>query len=98
MVVIDLVPLEYWVTWPELGLRGALVFVDRPCDDRSSADRPQAGYVAAGLRFDVRGPLLPGLVRPVAVVTGHVLAEHQVQVAVTVDRGPVQQLAAQGSR
>jgi hypothetical protein len=68
-----------------------------PCDDRSSADRPQVGYVPAGLRFDVRGPLLPGLVRPVAVVMGHVLAEHQVQVAATEDQGPVQQLAAQGS-
>ena len=73
-----------------------MVFVDQPCDDRSSADRPQVGYVPARLRFDVRGPLLPGLVRPVAVVMGHVLAEHQVQVAVTEDQGPVQQLAAQG--
>jgi hypothetical protein len=60
-----------------------MVFGDQPCDDRSAADRPQVGYLPAGLRLDVRGPLLPGLVRPVAVVMGDVLAEHQVQVAVT---------------
>jgi len=65
-----------------------VVFVDQPCDDGSSADGPQVGYVPAGLRFDLRGPLLPGLVWPVPVVMDEVLAEHQVQVAVTEDQGP----------
>jgi hypothetical protein len=34
------------------------------------------GHVPDRLRLDVRGLLLPGLVRPVAVVMGHGLAEH----------------------
>jgi hypothetical protein len=34
----------------------------------SSADVPQVGHGPDGLLFDARGPLLPGLVRPVAVV------------------------------
>jgi hypothetical protein len=45
-----------------------------------------------------RGPLLPGLVRPAAVVMDQVLAEHQDQVAFTEDQDPVQQFAAEGSR
>jgi hypothetical protein len=71
-------------------LRGAVIFVDHSRDDGSSADRSQVGYVPDGLRCDVRGTLPPGLVRPVAVVMGQVLAEHQVQVAFTEDQGPVQ--------
>ena len=81
---------------PELGLRGMMVFVDHSRDDRLSADGSQVGHVPDGLRLDVRRPLLPGLVRRVAVVMGHVLAEHQVQVAVAEDQGPVQQSAAEG--
>jgi hypothetical protein len=79
----------------ELGLRRVAVFVDQSRDDgfrrtdRGSATSPD------GLRFDVRGPLTPGLVRPVAVVMGQVLAA-QVQVALAADQGPVQQLAAEG--
>jgi len=60
-----------------LGRKSAVVFVDQPCDDGSSADGPQVGYVPAGLRFDVRGAQLSGLVRPVPVarsVTGAVAA------------------------
>ena len=72
-----------------------MIFVDQSRDDGFSADGSQVGYGLDGLRFDVRGPLLPGLVRPVAVVMGHVLAEHQVQVAFTQDQDPVQQLAAE---
>jgi hypothetical protein len=73
-----------------------VVFVDHSRDDRFSADGLQVGHVPDGLRLDVRGPLLPGLVWPVAVVMGHVLAGHQVRVAVTEDQGPVQQSAAEG--
>jgi len=54
-----------------------VIFVDHSRDDRFSADRSQVGHVPDGLRFDVRGPLLPGLVWPVAVVMDQVLAEHQ---------------------
>ena len=45
-----------------------VIFVDYSCHDGFSADSSQVGYVADGLRFDVRGPLLPGLVRPVTAV------------------------------
>jgi hypothetical protein len=61
-----------------------------------SADSSQVGHVADGLRFDVRGPLLPGLVWPVPVVVDHVLAQHQGQVALAEDQHPVQQLPVQG--
>jgi hypothetical protein len=44
----------------------------------------------------ISGPLMPGLVRPVAVVMFHVLAEHQGQVSLIEDQDPVQQLAAEG--
>jgi hypothetical protein len=81
---------------PELGLRGMVVFVDQSRDDRLSADESQLGHVPDGLRLDFRGPLLPGLARPVAVVMGHVLPGHQARVAVTGDQGPVQQSAAEG--
>jgi hypothetical protein len=37
------------------------------------------------------GPLPPGLVRPVTVVMGQVLAEHLGQVALAGDQGPVLQ-------
>jgi hypothetical protein len=46
-----------------------MIFVDHSRDDAFSADRSQVGHVPDGLRFHVWGPLLPGLVRPVAVVT-----------------------------
>ena len=78
------------IDWCELGLRGLVILVDQSRDDRFSADGSQICHVPDGLRFDVRGPLLPGLVRPVAVEIGHVLAEHQGQVALTEDQGPVQ--------
>ncbi len=52
--------------YSELGLRGLVIFVAQSRDDGFS-DGSQVGYGLDGLRFDVRGPLLPGLVRPVAV-------------------------------
>jgi len=61
---------------PELGLRGVLILVDQSCDDGFSADGSQAGHVPDGLRFDFRRPLVPGLVRLVAVIVPRVLAEH----------------------
>jgi hypothetical protein len=73
-----------------------VILVNQSIDDGFSADGSQVGHVPDGLRFDVRGPLPPGLMRPVAVVMFHVLAEHQGQVALTEDQGPVQQLAAEG--
>lgn len=75
-----------------------VIFVDNSRDDEFSADSSQVGHVVDGLRFDVRGPLLPGLVRPVAVVMDHVLVQHQDQVAFTEDQHTVQQFAAKGSR
>jgi hypothetical protein len=54
--------------WSELGLRGVVIFVDYSSDDGFSADGSQVGHVPDGMRFDVRGPLSPGLVRPVTVV------------------------------
>jgi hypothetical protein len=73
-----------------------VVLVDHSRDGTFPADRSQAGRVPGGLLLHIRGPLLPGLVRPVAVVMGHVLAEHQGQVALAGDQDPVQQLAAEG--
>ena len=73
-----------------------MIFVDYSRNDGFSADGSQVGHVLDGLRLDVRGPLMPGLVRPVAVEMVHVLAEHQVQVALIEDQGPVQQFAAKG--
>ena len=73
-----------------------VIFVDQSRDDGFSADGSQVGHVPDGLRFHVRGPLPPGLMRPAAVVMGHVLAEHQAQVALADDQGPDQQLAAEG--
>lgn len=63
--------------------------------DGFSAHRSQVGHVPDRL-LRIRGLLLPGLVRPVAVVMGHVLAEHQSQAAFAGDQDPVQQLAAEG--
>ena len=65
-----------------------VIFVDRSRDDGSPADGSQASHVADGLRLGVRGPLPSGLVRPVAVVMDHVLAEHQDQVALIEDQDP----------
>ena len=75
-----------------------VIFIDHSRDDAFSADRSQVGHVPDGLRLYVRGPVLPGLMGPVAVVMGDVLAEHQGQVAFAEDQGPVEQLAAEGSR
>jgi hypothetical protein len=72
-----------------------VIFVDGSRDDWFSADGPQADHIRDGLGFDVRRPLLPGLVRPVAVAVDHVLAEGQLQVAFTEDQDAVRQLAAQ---
>ena len=72
-----------------------VIFVDQSRDDGFSADGSQVGHVPDGLRLDVRGPLPPGLVRPVAVVMFQVLAKHQGQVTLAEDQGPVQQLAAE---
>ena len=74
-----------------------VIFVDQSRNDGFSADRSQVGRVPDGLRFDVRGPLLPGLVRPVAVVMPHVLAEHPGKVAFADDKDPVQQLAPEAA-
>ena len=73
-----------------------MILVDYSRDGGFSADGSQVGYVPDGLLFNIWGPLMPGLMRPVAVVMFHVLAEHQVQVALIEDQGPVQQFAADG--
>jgi hypothetical protein len=78
------------------GLFGVVILVDYSGDDAFSADRSQVGHVPDRLRPHIRGPLPPGLVRPLAVVMGHVLAEHQSQVAFAGDQDPVRQLAAEG--
>ncbi len=65
-------------------------------DDAFLTDGSQVGHVPDRLRLHIRGPLLPGLVRPVAVVMVHVLAEHPGQVAFAEDQDPVEQLAAEG--
>jgi hypothetical protein len=44
-----------------------VICVDYSGDDGFSADGSQVGHVPEGLGLHVRGPLLPGLVRPVAV-------------------------------
>ena len=48
-----------------------VILVDQSRNDGFSADGSQVGHVPDGLRFDVRGPLPPGLMRPVAVVMAH---------------------------
>jgi hypothetical protein len=73
-----------------------VILVDNSRDDAFSADGSQGGHVPDRLRLAIRGPLPPGLVRPVAVVMGRVLAEHQGQVAFADDQDPVEQLAAEG--
>ena len=72
-----------------------VILIDHPGDDGFPADGSKVGHVPDGLRFHVRGPLLPGLMRPVAVVMDHVLAEHEGQVALTENQDPVEQLAAE---
>ena len=67
-----------------------MIFVDYSRDDGFSANGSQVGYVPDWLRCDAGRPLSQGLVRPVAVVVGHILAEHQGQVALTEDQDPVQ--------
>jgi hypothetical protein len=54
--------------WSQLWLHGAVIFVDQSRDHGSSANGSQAGHIPDGLHLDVRGPLLPGLVRPVASI------------------------------
>ena len=51
-----------------------VILVDYSGDAGFSADEAQAGHVPGGLRRCVRGPLLPGLVRPVTAVMPRVLA------------------------
>ncbi len=51
-----------------------MILVDQSHDDGFSAGGSQVGYVADRLCLDVRGPLLLGLVWPMAVVMAHVLA------------------------
>jgi hypothetical protein len=53
------VPLENRVTWPDLGLRGVVIFVDHSHDDGFSAYRLQVRHITDRLRLDVRGPLEP---------------------------------------
>jgi hypothetical protein len=73
------------------------IFVGHSRDDGFSADGSRVGRFPDGLRLDVRGPLLPGLVRPVAVVVDQVPAEYQGQVAFAEDQDPVQEFTAEGS-
>ena len=73
-----------------------VILVDYSRDDAFSADGSQVGHVPDTLHLHIRRPLPPGLVRPVAVVMGHVLAEHQGRVAFADDQDPVRQLAAEG--
>ena len=70
-----------------------VIFVDYSSDDGFSADGSQVCDVSDELRFDIRGPLSPGLVRPVTVVVDQVLAEYQGQVALAED-----QVRSSGSR
>jgi hypothetical protein len=71
-----------------------VILVDYSRDEAFSADGSQVGHVPDRLRLHIRGPLPPGLVRPVAVVMGHVLAEYPGKVAFADDQDPVEQLAA----
>ena len=73
-----------------------VILVDFSRDDAFSADGSQAGHVRDALHLHIRRPLPPGLVRPVAVVMPHVLAEHPGTVAFAADQDPVQQRAAEG--
>ena len=73
-----------------------VIFADHSRDDGFPADGPWAGTSRTDCVFDVRGPLLPGLARPVAVVMGQGLAEHQDRVAVTKDQDPARQSAVEG--
>ena len=74
-----------------------VIFADHSRDDGFSPDGSRVGRVPDGLRLDVRGPLLPGLVRPVAVVVDQLLTEYQGQVAFAEDQAPVQEFAAKGA-
>jgi hypothetical protein len=62
-----------------------VVFVDESRNDGFSADGLQVDYFLGTLRLHIRGPLLPGLMRPVAVVMSQVLPEQQGQVAFAED-------------
>jgi hypothetical protein len=55
-----------------------VILVDYSRDDAFPADGSQAGHVPDTLHLHIRRPLPPGLVRPVAVVMPHILAEHPV--------------------
>lgn len=76
-------------------LRGVVTFVDHSRDDGFRRTDRRSVTSWTGCVFDVRGSLLPGLVRPVAVVMFQVLAEHKDQVAFAEDQGTVQQLPAE---
>jgi hypothetical protein len=91
------VPLENRVTWPDLGLRGVVIFVDHSRDGGFSAYGSQADHITDRLHLDARWPLETGLMRPVPVVVGQVLAENQGQVAFAEDQEPVQELTAECS-
>jgi hypothetical protein len=73
-----------------------VILVGYSRDDAFSADGSQVGHVPDTLHLHIRRPLPPGLVRPVAVVMPHVLAEHPGKVAFADDQDPVQQFAAEG--
>jgi hypothetical protein len=94
------VPLEYWITWPDLRLCGVAVFIDHARHDRSSPDDPQAGEagrVPGRQRFKVWRSLAPGLLRPRSVVMVQVLTKHRCQMAFTEDQGPVQELTTESA-
>jgi predicted transposase YbfD/YdcC len=74
-----------------------VIFVNHSRDDGFSAYGSQVGHITDRPHLDVRGPLEPGLMRPVPVVVDQVLAEHQGQVAFAEDQEPVQELMAEGS-
>ena len=59
--------------------------------------RRSFGDVPGGLCRDVRGSLVPGLVRPVPVVVDQILLEHEGQVAFVEDQDPVQEFTSQGA-
>jgi hypothetical protein len=95
------VPLDYWVSRADQGLRGVVILADNARDDAASTDAAEVdgfGRVADRLYLGIRRPLLSGLKRPVTVVMDQVLPEHRSQVALTENQDPVQQLAAQGSQ
>jgi hypothetical protein len=74
-----------------------VIFVDHSRDGGFSAYGSQADHITDRLHLDARWPLETGLMRPVPVVVGQVLAENQGQVAFAEDQEPVQELTAECS-